>query len=277
MSEHSHIVDILIAERAPRLRASPLWPVARPLLYRMLDYGKARALADAVAPMGGHQAMDYVSGLLRVRTAAAGLERIPPAGRLMVVCNHPTGLADGVAVYDALKPIRPDLMILANSDAMRVSPRLDEILIPVEWMEAKRTRARTRLTLTMARQAFEAERCVVVFPAGRLATRQGGVLVDPPWQATAVSLARKYAAPVAPIHLAGPPSTLFLALDKISRELRDITLFHEMLNKGGREFRLTVGPLIDLAACDGEDAAVSARLQAYVQRDLAADPDRTFP
>ncbi|MCA3758677.1 MAG: acyltransferase, partial [Phenylobacterium sp.] len=30
-----HIVDVLIAERAPRLAASPAWPLARPLLYRL--------------------------------------------------------------------------------------------------------------------------------------------------------------------------------------------------------------------------------------------------
>ena len=63
----------------------------------------------------------------------------------MIVCNHPTGIADGVAVWDALKAIRPDLMFYANADAHRVSPKLDEVLIPVEWVEEKRTRERTRL------------------------------------------------------------------------------------------------------------------------------------
>ena len=33
----AHIVDVLIAERAPRLTAAPWWPLARPLLYRLLD------------------------------------------------------------------------------------------------------------------------------------------------------------------------------------------------------------------------------------------------
>ena len=33
-----HIVDVLIAERAPKLAASPLWPVVRPMLYGVLDY-----------------------------------------------------------------------------------------------------------------------------------------------------------------------------------------------------------------------------------------------
>jgi hypothetical protein len=42
----AHIVDRLIEERCPKLRASPAWPVARPLLYSLLGYGKARAMAD---------------------------------------------------------------------------------------------------------------------------------------------------------------------------------------------------------------------------------------
>ncbi|MBV8593543.1 MAG: hypothetical protein JOZ27_04480, partial [Caulobacteraceae bacterium] len=46
-----HIVDRLIAERAPRLAASPIWPAARPALYALLDYPKARRLADALRPM----------------------------------------------------------------------------------------------------------------------------------------------------------------------------------------------------------------------------------
>jgi hypothetical protein len=61
-----HIVDVLIAERAPRLASSPAWPLARPLLYRLLNYRRARQMADAVAPMGGHEALDFVSRLLEV-------------------------------------------------------------------------------------------------------------------------------------------------------------------------------------------------------------------
>src|SRR4051794_28927195 len=102
----AHIIDVLIAERAPKLAASPLWPLLRPLLYSFLDYAKARRMADAIAPMTGKAALDHVSRLLRVQVTTAGLERMPRTGRLVVVCNHPTGIADGVAVYDALKAVR---------------------------------------------------------------------------------------------------------------------------------------------------------------------------
>ena len=272
-----HIVDELIAERAPRLHASPAWPVLRPALYALLGYAKARRMADQIAHLPGRAALEHVSGILGVQVTARGLDRVPRTGRLMVVCNHPTGIADGVAVYDVLKAVRGDLMFYANADAFRVSPRFGEVLIPVEWVEAKRSREKARLTLEATREAMEAEQCLVIFPAGRLARRRpDGRLVDPAWATSAVSLARRYGAPVLPIHLTGPWSTLFHLFHRFSSELRDITLFHELLNKRGRDFALTIGPLIPPEALAGEAPAVTERLKAYVERDLAADPDRVF-
>jgi len=272
-----HIVDVLIAERAPKLSGSAAWPVVRRLLYAMLDYGKARRMADAIAPLPGRAALDHVAELLSVQVSATGLPNVPASGRAIVVCNHPTGIADGIAVFDALKALRPDICFYANSDAHRVCPRFDEVLIPVEWVEAKRTRERTRVTLQLTREAMEAERCLVIFPAGRLARRgPDGVLTDPPWMPTAVSLARKYEAPVIPVHVTGPWSTLFHLFNRVSQELRDITLFHELLNKRGRQFALTVGPAIPPDVLDGEAGEVTLRLKAYIERELPRAPERPF-
>jgi putative hemolysin len=273
----THIIDVLIEERAPKLSGTPVWPLVRPPLYRVLDYGKAVRMADAIGPMPGKAALDLVSGELQLKVSASGLERIPASGRAIAVCNHPTGIADGMAVYDALKALRPDVCFYANSDAHRVCPRFTDVLIPVEWVEAKRTRERTRETLLLTREALEAERLLVIFPAGRLARRASdGALVDPPWQASAVSLARKYEAPVIPIHLTGPWSGLFHFFNRFSTELRDMTLFHEFLNKQGRAFSLTVGPPVAPEALEGDPAEASARLKAYVERALPADADRPF-
>ena len=272
-----HIVDVLIAERAPKLAAGVAWPVLRPLLYAFLDYDKARRMVDAIAPLPGRATLEHVSKLLSLKVAATGLERIPRKGRLIVVCNHPTGIADGIAVYDALKAIRPDLCFYANSDAHRISPGLTEVLIPVEWVKAKRTRERTRETLLLSRQALGAERCLVTFPAGRLARRRpDGRLADPPWAPSAISLARKYDASVVPIHVAGPWSALFHVFDSFSSELRDVTLFHELLNKQGRAFALAVGGPIAPEALEGEPSHAVARLKAFVEDILPADPERAF-
>jgi putative hemolysin len=272
-----HIIDVLIAERAPNLAASRAWPVLRPLLYSFLDYGKARRMADAIAPLPGRAALEHVANLLSVTVAAQGLEHVPRSGRLIVVCNHPTGIADGVAVYDALKAIRPDICFYANSDAHRVSPRFDDVLIPVEWVEAKRTRERTRETLLLTRKALEGERCLVIFPSGRLSRRRpDGLLADPPWAPSAVSLARRYGAPVLPLHVAGPWSTLFHLFNRFSTELRDITLFHELLNKRRQPFSLTAGAPVSPQTLGGEPVEMTLRLKDFVERELAGDPGRVF-
>lgn len=271
-----HIVDVLIAERAPRLTASPLWPVMRPALYGVLGYRAAVRMADAIQSLSGTQTFDYVSDLLKLKVTTTNLDRLPATGRCIVVCNHPTGIADGVAVFDAIKQRRSDMIFFANADAIRVSPRLDETIIPVEWVHDKRTRDKTRATLTAAKDAFEAERCVVIFPAGRLARERNGVLTDPEWAPTAASMSRKYDAPVVPMHVTGPYSRLFHLFDKVSQELRDVTLFHELLNKADKPFGVDVGLPIPADRLDVDATKATEALKHFTERTLAADPDAVF-
>ncbi|WP_374513102.1 GNAT family N-acetyltransferase [Brevundimonas sp.] len=272
-----HICDVLIAERAPRLTASPFWPVLRPALYRLLNYRQAVRMADAVRPLSGAEALAWMSDLLDLKVAALNADRIPESGRCIVVANHPTGIADGIAVRDVVAARRDDAVFFANADALRVSPRLGEAVIPVEWVVEKRTREKTRATLQAAREAFEAERCVVMFPAGRLArVARDGSVTDPDWAPTAASLARKYDAPVIPIHVSGPYSRLFHAFDRVSQELRDVTLFHELLNKRKKPFHLKVGKPISPARLDIDAGKATYALKAFTERVLPGQPDADF-
>jgi len=272
-----HICDVLIAERAPRLTRAVFWPVVRPALYTLLNYRQAVRMADAVRPLSGARALDYMSDLMDLRVSVMNAGRIPAGGRCIVVANHPTGIADGIAVFDAVRARRTDAVFFANADALRVSPRLGEAVIPVEWVVGKRTREKTRATLQAAKEAFEADRCVVMFPAGRLArVARDGSVTDPEWAPTAASLARKYNAPVVPIHVAGPSSTLFHLFDRVSPELRDITLFHELLNKRKKAFRLKVGKPIPPARLDIDAARATYALKAFTERVLPSQPDAEF-
>lgn len=272
-----HVCDVLIAERAPRLTGSVAWPLVRPVLYKLLNYRAAVRMADAVRPLSGSGALDYMSDLLDLKVAVMNPERIPATGRCIVVANHPTGIADGIAVFDAIRARRPDTVFFANADALRVSPRLGEAVIPVEWVVEKRTREKTRATLQAAREAFEAERCVVMFPAGRLArVAKDGSVTDPEWAPTAASLARKYMAQIVPIHVAGPTSRLFHFFDRISPELRDITLFHELLNKRRKPFQLKVGKPVPPTRLDIDAVKATYGLKAFTERVLPSQPDADF-
>ena len=60
-------------------------------------------------------------------------------------------------------------------------------------------------------------------------------------------IARKFGAPVIPLHIRARNSALFYLLDAIHPTLRDVTLFNEVLNKAGHTYRITIGKPIDPA------------------------------
>ena len=261
-----HIVEQLIAERASKLMASPAFPLVRPLLYRMLAYDAAVFLADAVRPLSGREAFRMVAGHLRARTNVGGLHNVPKTGAAIVVGNHPTGLADGLAVFQALRDRRPDMRFLANADALRVIPKGEDIIIPVEWRSEKRSRAKSKQTLVAIRDTLREGKLVVVFPSGRLAHLSWRGLRERPWESSAFMLARKYAAPVVPMRIRARNSALYYVFSKINTELRDITLFHELLNKKRQTFRLDFGEAIPPEALPASAEEASDFVRREVMR-----------
>jgi len=271
-----HIVDQLIEERCPSFVSHWSWPTVRHMLYSLLGYAKARRTTDHLQTLNGGDSFDYLTRELSVQLTLSGMDRMPDKGRLIVAANHPTGLADGVAVWDALSRIRRDIVFFANADALRVNPGFSDALIPVEWVLEKRSPAKTRETLRLAKEAFAEEKCVVIFPSGKLARKENGVLTEQDWMSSAVSLARKYNCPVQPLNLKAENSWLYYFFARVNPELRDITLFHELLNKKGSAFDMTFGPLIDPARLSGETANVTHALRDYVAYELGSAPDLAF-
>lgn len=260
-----HVIEQLIYERAPKLTSRPaLFKALRPLIYHMLAYDSAVFLADTIHDKTGHQAFARITRYINPNIAVEGIENLPRNGRCVIMCNHPTGLADGMAVFEAIRERRPRHTFLANADALRIFPKGKDIIIPVEWVEDKRTTAKTRQTLIDVRAAFKEEKCVVIFPSGRLATMSWRGLKEQPWQSSAAMLARKYNAPIIPLKINSKNSWLYYLLTRLNTELRDITLFNELLNKKNRTFNMTFGEAIDPASLPKNADEATAQIRAVV-------------
>jgi putative hemolysin len=271
-----HIVDTLIAERGEKIVKSPFWPLIRPFLHTLLRYHKAIEFADDVANMPGFQCFEYMSDLLRLDIRVENAERIPASGGFILVSNHPTGIADGVAAFDLMKERRPDMMVFANRDAVRVNPRFAEMIIPVEWRSEHKSILKTRQTLQLTNRAVADGKVMVLFPSGRIAYWANGQLNERPWKTSAVALARKYNLPILPVHLSARNSGLFYWFAKWSTELRDMTVFYELLNKRGDRFDFQIGNLIQPEALEGDVNEVTRALEKFTVHDMAADADATF-
>jgi len=244
--------DPLIAERAPWLFSGGLWAgFSRSALMRLLSYDRTLRLAASLRDAPAARIMAAVACRIARDITVTGLDRIPRDGPALIVANHPTGIADGVVLFHILAPLRPDIFFYANSDILRILPQMTEIIAPVEWRPEQRCHSKTRATMAYTRDAMAAGRIGLIFPSGRLAKRRGLRLFERPWMASAAMIARRFGVPVVPVHIRARNSVLFYLFDLIHPTLRDITLFHETLNKARQPFRITVGtpfPAADLPA-----------------------------
>ncbi|UWQ20335.1 1-acyl-sn-glycerol-3-phosphate acyltransferase [Jannaschia sp. W003] len=242
-------LDPLIAERAPwlfrgGLAARSAWVV----LGRLLAYERSVEIGTHYVDRAVPEIMADLARRIARRVHVTGLENVPASGPALVVSNHPTGIADGIVMHDLLLRRRSDAFYYANSDILRVLPQFRDIIVPVEWRESLRTMAKTRETMAQTRAFLDAGRLGVIFPAGRLAKRRGLRLHERPWMASAAMIARKNALPVIPCHIRARNSAMFYAFDAIHPTLRDITLFHETLNKDVQPFEISFGRPIDGAS-----------------------------
>ncbi|MGV6801053.1 MAG: 1-acyl-sn-glycerol-3-phosphate acyltransferase [bacterium] len=270
--KYPHIVDQLILERAKKLTRSRWWPVYRFFLNKLLGYKPAKKMVDEAGQMPAFEAMRYASDMLKLDIRVTGLEHIPHEGAFILAPNHPTGIADGIAIFDALKDIRPDMRFFANQDAVRLNPNLAEMIIGVPWRDSDKSMAGSRATLVETAKTMKARKALILFPSGRLAyMNDQKQLTEQPWMNTVAAVPKKYDIPIIPVHITSRNSWLYYWFWKINEELRDITLFHELLNKKGQTFRIRIGEAIFPSDLTADNDKAAAELRDYVSHGLSQD------
>ncbi len=275
-ADERHIIDRLIDERTTNLSRHFLWPVAKPILFRLMHYHQAVKMADQIEALPGWEALDFIGKVLQLDLTVNGLENIPKSGGVILTPSHPTGIADGIAAFDLVKMVRKDIAIFANRDAQRVAAGFRDVIIPVEWRAGEKSHSKSRETLELTARAFHEKRVVVLFPSGRIAFWNEGELTERPWQPSFVALARRYKFPVVPVNISARNSGLFYFLSRHSTELRDMTLFRELLNKKGMKFTFNVGKAIEPEQLTGDPNELTARLQEFTVHTLKNDPNAIF-
>ncbi len=272
-------IDPLIEERARWLfRGTPTSRLARRLLESALGYRRTLEIAGRYRDLPTRELMADIADMICRDVEVSGIERVPADGPAMIVANHPTGIADGIVLWHILRERRPDAFFYANSDILRVLPQMDSMIAPVEWRLDKRSHAKTRETMAYTRKAIEAGRIGVIFPAGRLAKRRGLRLHEREWMASAAMIARKFDLDVIPVNVRARNSWIFYLFDLIHPSLRDITLFHETLNKGRQPYRVNVGRPIPAAKLPASSAEAIEELKALtLQLGGRYAPDVSLP
>jgi len=262
-------VDAVIAPRLGAWGHPPLGWLMRRFLDRVIDRKGAARLADQLAGLESEAVMAAMAARLRLDMTTIGREHIPQRGPALIVCNHPTGAADGIAVLEALRPVRADVCFFSSDEALKIAPGLSAALIPVRIDPNSRTLALRKTMFRALNAAISGGRLLVMMPAGALSRPYKGGLQDPPWSATPIHLARRFNLHVLPVHIGARNSALHYALGAISPRLRDLTVFRELMNKTGAPFAVRIGAPIEPDQLRTGDAERMVRaLQAHVDYGL---------
>lgn len=178
---------------------------------------------------------------IRFEIPEEDLKRLPKDGAYITVSNHPLGGVDGILLLKLMIEQRSDFKIIANFLLHKIEPLIPYIM-PVNPFENRKDIKSSITGFKNALLHLKEGHPLGIFPAGEVSTyRDGKLLVDKPWEAAAMKLAKKAKAPIVPIYFHAKNSPLFYRLSKISDTLRTAKLPSELLTQKNRVIKVRIG------------------------------------
>ncbi|QHI37883.1 hypothetical protein IMCC3317_32660 [Kordia antarctica] len=182
------------------------------------------------------------------------MKRLPKDGAYVTISNHPLGGIDGLLLLKLMIEQRPDYKIIANFLLQRIDP-IKSYIMPVNPFEdhkgAKSSLAGFKQSIMHLREG----KPLGVFPAGEVSTyKDGKLIVDKPWEESAMKLVKKAKVPVVPIYFHAKNSRIFYRLSRISDTFRTAKLPSEVLTQKNRVIKVRIGKPISVKAQDEHES-----------------------
>jgi putative hemolysin len=232
--------------------AAPDDPLVKRFVIRAIERATGqpylRWLYENYRPSASETFWDAAIRLLELTVTydVAKLDAWPRTGPLVVVCNHPYGVLDGIVSCHIVGKVRPDFRVLTNAVICKAEP-LRKYLLPIDFAETKAAMATNLRSRAEALSHLKAGGCILIFPAGGVSTTPKWWqrrAIDSDWKTFTAKLITAGHADVAPLYFAGQNSKVFQLVSHISLTLRLAMLFHEVHNKIGSEVRCALGDVI---------------------------------
>jgi putative hemolysin len=175
-------------------------------------------------------------------TATGNATRLPAAGPLIVVANHPLGALDGLVLMSLVSRYRRDVRCLA-SRVLEVIPDARADMLFVDATGGSAAAAFNRRPLRHAVQWVRSGGCLCVFPSGVVShiTARDWTVRDGPWHPSIARLVRATGAPVVPCFIDGANSQAFQIAGLVHPRLRTLLLVRELLRRRGTTVGVRVG------------------------------------
>jgi putative hemolysin len=178
------------------------------------------------------------------------IKNIPANGSLLVLANHPTGIADGLLILDTLMLVRTDIKLIVNSTTYPLKALKDYIIeaeIPLRNPKINTDELeispKNALAIKNALKWLEEGHCLVLFSNSEVDTerRIHRKFSENFWHPTAKKILVKYQGTTLPWAVRGRNSALFYQLSKINPLLKAALLPREGLKRRLKPIRSYIG------------------------------------
>ena len=234
-------------------------------LYKMIRGKFPKAPGLVIRLVGRLMHMDYLNGFFR--KGYTGVEfchealkyldikietqgTIPDGGPYTFVSNHPLGGIDGIALLDLIGSGNRDVMLLGN-DFLTAIKGLAPMIVPISKVGMQSRSLKANID-----RAFDSEANMLVFPAGKVSRKTGGVIQDQKWAKTFLQKSIETGRDIVPIRFIGTNSRRFYRIGRLEKFFRlrfplgMLFLPDEMVRAHGSSYRVVIGQPISYKTFD---------------------------
>lgn len=174
------------------------------------------------------------------------LVQIPRTGPVVLIANHPYGVADGMALGHVLAQRREDFLLLVNEVLCREKV-LGKYFLPIDFREDKKALRTNIETRKKAIAHLKKGGAIGIFPAGGVSTTPrlfSKTAVDLDWKKFVNKLVQVSQSDVVPVYFKGQNSRAFQVASHIHPNIRLALLLNEIDRKRGKSLEFVLGNMI---------------------------------
>tara|TARA_B100001939_G_scaffold202341_1_gene173923 strand:+ start:1192 stop:1914 length:723 start_codon:yes stop_codon:yes gene_type:complete len=166
---------------------------------------------------------------------------IPTTGKCLVLCNHPSGMVDGVLVGSLVEQIRKDYMFIANKELLFIDQLKDKIF-PIQFSQRFIDQKKNYQSLDHAIRYLNQGHVLILFPSGEVATSKFifDQQIEGQWKMVDQIIKKSPDTTVILLNIQTQSSLLFQAISKIHKKLRMVLMIRELLHQQNRHIQITL-------------------------------------
>ena len=222
-------------------------------LMLFLRFDKLNKVYDQIGDKKGVYFIEELIRILKINFIYDTEElhkRVPSAGPVIVVCNHPFGGLESILLIKMLSPIRSDIKIVTTQSLQKIDP-ISEYFFDENVFQKRNDRRRVKTGNEKVASHLAKGGILCLFPSGEVSQFDAArVLSDQQWQYNTLKFIKLQKVPVVPIHFQGNNSRLFYLMGNIHPSLTTMKLPTELLNQHKRPVKIRIGNSISVADQD---------------------------